>query len=108
VQLLQMQHAHAVPGLRTTRTVDAVRAAADAGLIVPEDADSLVEAWRFVSRIRNAGFLVRGKPVSSLDDLAHERAAVAALMGYPESEPLMDDYRRITRHARQVVERLFY
>ena len=108
VQLLQMQHAHAVPGLRTTRTVDAVRAAADAGLVTPEDADSLVEAWRFVSRIRNAGFLVRGKPVSSLDDLAHERAAVAALMGYPESERLMDDYRRITRHARQVVERLFY
>jgi hypothetical protein len=29
-------------------------------------------------------------------------------MGYAESEPLMDDYRRITRHARQVVERLFY
>ena len=34
--------------------------------------------------------------------------AVASMMGYAESEPLMDDYRRITRHARQVVERLFY
>jgi len=108
VQLLQMQHAHAVPGLRTTRTVDAIRAAADSELIAAADADSLVEAWRFVSRIRNAGFLVRGKPVTSLAELAHERAAVAALMGYDESEPLMDDYRRITRHARQVVERLFY
>jgi glutamate-ammonia-ligase adenylyltransferase len=108
VQLLQMQHAHSVPGLRTTRTVDAIEAAAKAGLIESDDAESLVEAWRFVSRIRNAGFLVRGKPVSSLDELAHERAAAAALMGYSESEPLMDDYRRITRHARQVVERLFY
>jgi len=108
VQLLQMQHAHAVPGLRTTRTVDAINAAADAGLIVRADAESLIEAWRFVSRIRNAGFLVRGKPVASLAELAHERAAVASLMGYAESEPLMDDYRRITRHARQVVERLFY
>jgi glutamate-ammonia-ligase adenylyltransferase len=108
VQLLQMQHAHAIPGLRTTGTVDAIEAAAEAGLVESDDAASLVEAWRFVSRIRNAGFLVRGKPVSSLDDLAHERAAVASLMGYPESEPLMDDYRRITRHARQVVERLFY
>jgi glutamate-ammonia-ligase adenylyltransferase len=108
VQLLQIQHAHAVPGLRTTRTVDAIEAAAEMDLISPPDADSLIEAWRFVSRIRNAGFLVRGKPVTSLDELAHERAAVASLMGYAESEPLMDDYRRITRHARQVVERLFY
>ncbi|HUS21743.1 MAG TPA: bifunctional [glutamine synthetase] adenylyltransferase/[glutamine synthetase]-adenylyl-L-tyrosine phosphorylase [Aeromicrobium sp.] len=107
VQLLQMQHAHAVPGLRTTRTVDAIGAAAES-LITAADAESLIEAWRFVSRIRNAGFLVRGKPVASLDDLARERAAVASLMGYAESEPLMDDYRRITRHARQVVERLFY
>ena len=108
VQLLQMRHAHAVPGLRTTRTVDAIRAAAEADLVTAADAESLIEAWRFVSRIRNAGFLVRGKPVSSLDELANERAGVASLMGYPESEPLMDDYRRITRHARQVVERLFY
>jgi glutamate-ammonia-ligase adenylyltransferase len=108
VQLLQMQHAHAVPGLRTTRTVDAIGAAAESELITAADAESLIEAWRFVSRIRNAGFLVRGKPVTSLADLAHERAAVASLMGYAESEPLMDDYRRITRHARQVVERLFY
>lgn len=108
VQLLQMQHAHAVPGLRTTRTVGAIEAAAEAELVSAEDAASLIEAWRFVSRIRNAGFLVRGKAVESLADLANERAGVASLMGYPESEPLMDDYRRITRHARQVVERLFY
>jgi glutamate-ammonia-ligase adenylyltransferase len=108
VQLLQMQHAHAVPGLRTTRTVEAIGVAAESGLIASEDAQSLIEAWRFVSRIRNAGFLVRGKPVTSLAELANERAAVASLMGYAESEPLMDDYRRITRHARQVVEQLFY
>ncbi len=108
VQLLQMQHAHAVPGLRTTRTVSAIEAAAEAELMTEADAESLVEAWRFVSRIRNAGFLVRGKPVASLDELSQERAAVASMMGYAESEPLMDDYRRITRHARQVVERLFY
>ena len=32
VQLLQLQHAHAVPGMRTTSTIAALRAAADAGL----------------------------------------------------------------------------
>ena len=69
VQLLQMQHAHAIPGLRTTRTVSAIEAAAEADLVTGADAESLVAAWRFVSRIRNAAFLVRGKPVTSLDDL---------------------------------------
>jgi glutamate-ammonia-ligase adenylyltransferase len=103
VQLLQMQSGWEVPGLRTTRTIQALTAAAEAGVLTAPDADALTQAWRFVSRIRNAGFLVRGKPAESLDELAHERAAVATLMGYAESEPLMDDYRRITRHARQAV-----
>ncbi|MFL6089978.1 MAG: bifunctional [glutamine synthetase] adenylyltransferase/[glutamine synthetase]-adenylyl-L-tyrosine phosphorylase [Aeromicrobium sp.] len=108
VQLLQMKHGWEVPGLRTPRTIEALHAASAAGLLEASDAHALAEAWRFVSRIRNAAFLVRGKPATSLVELSGERAAVAALMGFAESEHLMDDYRRITRHARQVVERLFY
>ena len=36
VQLLQLEHAHAVPGMRTTSTIDALRAAAEAGLVPAE------------------------------------------------------------------------
>lgn len=108
VQLLQMRHAHEVDGLRTTRTLAALDAASAVGLVKEFDADQLAQAWRFVSRIRNAAFLVRGKPADSLADLSSDRAAVASLMGFSESEQLIDEYRRITRHARQVVERLFY
>ncbi|KQX76232.1 MULTISPECIES: bifunctional [glutamine synthetase] adenylyltransferase/[glutamine synthetase]-adenylyl-L-tyrosine phosphorylase [Aeromicrobium] len=110
VQLLQMQHAHAVPGMRTTRTLDALHAAVEAGLVPPDDAETLETAWRLVSRIRNAVVLMRGKPAASMVEQAGERAGVAHLLGYgmEHSERLMDDYLRTTRHARQVVERIFY
>ena len=41
---------------------------------------------------------------------ARELAGVSRVMGYPpgESGALLDDYRRITRRARAVVERVFY
>ena len=110
VQLLQMQHAHAVPGLRTTRTLEALDAAAVTGLLSDDDATALGESWRLVSRIRNAVVLMRNKPAESMVEQASERAGVAHLLGYgmDESERMMDDYRRTTRHARQVVERVFW
>lgn len=41
VQLLQLQHAHEVAGLRTTSTIDALEAAAVAGIVTPDDAATL-------------------------------------------------------------------
>jgi glutamate-ammonia-ligase adenylyltransferase len=110
VQLLQMQHAHAVPAMRTTRTLDALHAAVEADLVSTDDAETLEAAWRLVSRIRNAVVLMRGKPAESMVEHAGERAGVAHLLGYgmEHSERMMDDYLRTTRHARQVVERIFY
>ncbi|MET0822121.1 MAG: bifunctional [glutamine synthetase] adenylyltransferase/[glutamine synthetase]-adenylyl-L-tyrosine phosphorylase [Aeromicrobium sp.] len=110
VQLLQMQHAHAVPAMRTTRTLDALHAAVEAELVTADDAETLEAAWRLVSRIRNAVVLMRGKPAESMVEHAGERAGVAHLLGYgmEHSERMMDDYLRTTRHARQVVERIFY
>jgi [glutamine synthetase] adenylyltransferase / [glutamine synthetase]-adenylyl-L-tyrosine phosphorylase len=40
-----------------------------------------------------------------------ERAAVAAALGYSaevDTGEVVDDYLRVTRHARTVVERIFY
>jgi glutamate-ammonia-ligase adenylyltransferase len=110
VQLLQMQHAHAVPGLRTTGTLDALHAAVEADLISADDAETLETAWTLVSRIRNAVVLMRAKPAESMVEHAADRAGVAHLLGYgmDESERMIDDYRRATRHARQVVERVFW
>ena len=109
-QLLQMQHAHAVPGLRTTRTLTALTAAAQAGLLAADDAETLSEAWRMVSRVRNAIVLVRGKGSDQLPRDAREVAGVAQVLGYPPgtAEELRNDYLKATRRARGVVEQVFW
>jgi [glutamine synthetase] adenylyltransferase / [glutamine synthetase]-adenylyl-L-tyrosine phosphorylase len=111
VQLLQLRHAHEVPALRTTSTVDGLRAAADAGLLTMADAAVLDAAWRLVTRARNAATLVHGKPTDQLPRSGRALAAVARALGYPPgADPgiFVDDYRRTARRARAVVERVFY
>jgi glutamate-ammonia-ligase adenylyltransferase len=110
VQLVQLRHAHEVEGLRTTRTLPALEAAAVAGLVQPEDVHALAQAWRFASRQRNAIMLVRGRASDQLPSAARDRAAVASLLGYApdEAEKMLDDYLRSTRRARTVVERIFW
>ncbi|SDU96174.1 glutamate-ammonia-ligase adenylyltransferase [Microlunatus sagamiharensis] len=110
VQTLQLQHAHRLPQLRSTQTVVALRAARDAGLIDPLDAGQLEEAWLLASRIRNSIMLMRGRASDSIPSDNRELAALAELLGYGpgESSHLIADYRRVTRRARQVVDRVFW
>jgi len=110
VQLLQMCHAHDVPSLRTPRTLEALTAAAEAGLVSAEDAEGLCEAWRLVSRTRNAVTLVRGRPSDQLPASVTERRAVASILGYPAdaSDEMVNDYLRTTRHAHGIVDRVFW
>ncbi|EFL14835.1 bifunctional [glutamine synthetase] adenylyltransferase/[glutamine synthetase]-adenylyl-L-tyrosine phosphorylase [Streptomyces sp. C] len=110
VQLLQMQHAWAEPGLRTTRTRQALAAAHSAGLLPAEEAQVLDEAWVLATRVRNAVMLVRGRAGDTFPSDARELAAVGRYLGYPEGRvgEMLDDYRRTTRRARAVVDELFY
>lgn len=110
VQLLQLRHAGAVPGLRTPRTLPALDAAVDAALVSAEDASTLAEAWRQVSRVRNAATLARGKAADSLPSSPVERRAVASMLGYPAGQTgrMVDDHLRLTRRASVVVDRLFW
>ncbi len=110
VQLLQMQHAGSVETLRTTRTLDALAAAVEADLLAEQDAAALRTAWSMASRVRNAITQVRGRPSDSLPRDTREKAAVAHICGYGpgESDELVNDYLRVTRRARAVVERIFW
>ncbi len=110
IQLLQLQHAHQVPELRTTRTLPALEAARRVGLLEPTDADILADAWRMATRIRNVVMLVRGRASDLVPTDVRELGAVAHILGYlpGESGALLEDYRRTTRRARAVAERLFY
>jgi glutamate-ammonia-ligase adenylyltransferase len=110
VQLMQLQHACAVSGLRTTRTLAALAAGVEAGLIGADDARALRAAWLLAARIRDAVMLVRGRASDTLPARQAELAAVARLLGYPPdaAQDLVQDYRRGARRARAVMERLFY
>ncbi|MDN5929737.1 MAG: bifunctional [glutamine synthetase] adenylyltransferase/[glutamine synthetase]-adenylyl-L-tyrosine phosphorylase [Pseudonocardia sp.] len=111
VQLLQLQHAGDLPELRTTSTLEGLREAGEAGLLTADDVTELAAGWTTATRARNAVMLVRGKPGDQLPRSGRELAAVACALGYPpdgDSGVFLDDYRRVTRRARAVVERVFY
>ncbi|MFD7435584.1 bifunctional [glutamine synthetase] adenylyltransferase/[glutamine synthetase]-adenylyl-L-tyrosine phosphorylase [Streptomyces sp. NPDC059861] len=110
VQLMQLRHGYEVPGLRTTRTREALRAAREAGLISAEDAGTLDEAWVLATRVRNAVMLVRGRAGDTFPSHARELAAVGRYLGYGPGHvgDMLDAYRRTARRARAVVDSLFY
>jgi glutamate-ammonia-ligase adenylyltransferase len=111
VQLLQLQHAAEVPELQVPSTVDGLAALGAAELLDAEQLEALRSAWEMATRARNAIFLVRGRPSDQLPRPGLELAGVARACGYgPDADPgqFIDDYRRTTRHARSVVEHVFY
>ncbi|MFJ8469193.1 bifunctional [glutamine synthetase] adenylyltransferase/[glutamine synthetase]-adenylyl-L-tyrosine phosphorylase [Streptomyces swartbergensis] len=110
VQLLQLRHGAAEPGLRTTRTRQALAAARTAGLIRDEDAAVLDEAWVLATRVRNAVMLVRGRAGDTFPTEPRELAAVGRYLGYGPGHAgdMLDAYRRTGRRARAVVDELFY
>ncbi len=111
VQLLQLGHGDEVAGLRTARTIPALRAAASAELIARADAEALEAAWRLATHARNAIMLVRDKADDQLHSQGAALVGVGRALGYPAGfDPgrVVDDYRRAARRARRVVERVFY
>ncbi|MFJ9027355.1 bifunctional [glutamine synthetase] adenylyltransferase/[glutamine synthetase]-adenylyl-L-tyrosine phosphorylase [Streptomyces sp. NPDC102274] len=110
VQLLQMRHGWAEPGLRTTRTREALAAARAAALLSTEDAQILDEAWVLATRVRNGVMLVRGRPGDTFPSDGRELGAMGRYLGYGPGHvgDMLDDYRRTTRRARAVMEELFY
>ncbi|WP_147796359.1 bifunctional [glutamine synthetase] adenylyltransferase/[glutamine synthetase]-adenylyl-L-tyrosine phosphorylase [Cellulomonas sp. Y8] len=112
-QLLQLRHAHEVPGLRTTSTLDALAAAREAGLVSEDDAAVLAEAWDLASRLRDALVLWTGRTGDTADVLPHDRqvlTGLAAVLGYPSGsgQDLEDAWLRASRRSRQAVEDVFY
>ncbi|MGM7696754.1 bifunctional [glutamine synthetase] adenylyltransferase/[glutamine synthetase]-adenylyl-L-tyrosine phosphorylase [Microbacterium sp. A84] len=110
VQLIQLQHAHQVPALRTTSTLGALQASVDAELIPAEDAELLREAWLLSSRLRSAMTLLTGKTSDILPEDRRELDAIGRLLGYPDrsATAVEEDFSGVTRRARRVFEHLFY
>ncbi|MCW2619999.1 MAG: glnE, partial [Modestobacter sp.] len=107
----QLEHAAAHPELRVTSTITALGALGNVGLLDAEQVNALQSAWELASRARNAVFLVRGRPGDQLPRQGLELNGVARACGYGadiDAGEFLDDYRRIARRARSVVEQVFY
>lgn len=101
-QMLQLQH-----GVRATGTVAALRALATTGVLAEEDTDVLRTAYRFCELVRNRWFLVNSAPSDSLPVQPEPLLWLARSLNTTPGD-LREDYRRVTRRARKVVERVFY
>ena len=101
-QLLQLQHR--VPSTGTMAALDAL-AAADA--LDADDHAALAAAYRFCERTRNRWYLVKGSPGDALPTQGDQLSRLARSLGTTGGD-LREHYRRVTRRARHVVERLFY
>ncbi len=110
-QLLQLQHAAEHEGLRTTSTLGALRAAEAAGCSSTDDRPTLEAAWVLASTAaERVGAVAR-----ALDGRGPHRPARPRrrrprcwVAGRATAGDLEDEVLRTMRHARLVVERVFY
>jgi glutamate-ammonia-ligase adenylyltransferase len=106
VQLLQLRHAYAVPALRMTRTLEALSAEREAGLVDKAEAAAMAAGWTLAARVRNALTLVRGRPTDQLPRHGFELAGTVQLLGGGDPGEFVDRYLRITRRSRAAMERV--
>ena len=109
-----VEHPDSNPSPDDESDVDKFAALADAPVtalgLSSSEADALEQAYRFCERARNLRYLLTGTPGNSLPTDGSEAERLAVLLGYTHRPVtgLREDYRRLTRRSRAVVERVFY
>ncbi len=110
VQLLQLQHADAHPGLRTTSTVGALRELGEEQLIPANAVPRLYDAWRLASRLRSANTLLSAQTSDVLPSDRRRLDGIGRLLEYPprSATAVEEDWMGTSRRARRLFEKLFY
>jgi glutamate-ammonia-ligase adenylyltransferase len=110
VQLLQMSHAYRIVEARTGNTLAALEALHEAGVVEDRDFAWLRDAYLLLNRVRNHLFLLRGLVTDALPTRDEELERLARSLGYGRlsRSRFLEHYRRVTRRARRVTNRLFY
>ena len=113
VQLEQL--AHGARASRACATPSTLARARRAGRHrrdrAPRTPSALRESYVLCERARNYRYLLTGSPSDALPGRrrrGREARAHARLRTHRPQQTLRDDYRRVTRRAREVVERVFY
>jgi glutamate-ammonia-ligase adenylyltransferase len=110
-QFIQLSFGAANPRLRAHGTIPAIVAATESKLLDFEKGRWLIQAFRFLNKVRNTLYLVRGRASDALPTSADDLELLARALGYPSPGArvqFMEEYRRVTRRARHVCEDIFY
>jgi glutamate-ammonia-ligase adenylyltransferase len=102
VELLQLRH-----DVRRRGTLAAIDELETAGHLDVADAEALRASHVFCTRTRSRLYLVTSTPSDSLPSTPETLTWLARSLDTTAAQ-LREDYRRVTRRARRVTERLFY
>ena len=110
VQLEQLVHGARHPEVRDPSTQPALAALVAIDAVDAYDAECLVQSYELCARARNYRYLLTGTPGDSLPIDGDEATKLARILGHVHRPQLTlrEEYRRVTRRARDVVERIFY
>jgi glutamate-ammonia-ligase adenylyltransferase len=110
VELSLMRHGARHPEVRHTHTLEALEALARARLIEDSVSLSLSQAYTFLTEVKLGLEIEQRVAAQALPAAPESQAALARRLGYGEMarSRFLEDYLRITRRARQAMERVFY
>ena len=108
VQLLQLTAGGAQPALRGGNTLNALAALAGAGLITPEERDTLAESYQFLRTVEHRLQIRDELPVRDIPRDPQELRRFGRRLGYPDGTAFLADYRRHTARVHALFVRLFY
>jgi glutamate-ammonia-ligase adenylyltransferase len=105
-QYLQLAHGHAHPALRTTSTVEALRAAARCGVAPAGEIELLEQGYRFLRGIEHRLRVVHDQPIHRLPETKLELDKLARRSGFPDGAVLLEHVERWQRDVRGAYSRL--
>jgi glutamate-ammonia-ligase adenylyltransferase len=114
VQLLQLVHGRSDPGLRSSNTLEALRALAEAGYVRPDDSATLEDAYCWLRDVEHRLQLVELRRTHELPADPGQREAIAKACGYRDGlaatalERFDADLVERRATVRSIHERLFY
>jgi [glutamine synthetase] adenylyltransferase / [glutamine synthetase]-adenylyl-L-tyrosine phosphorylase len=107
VQMLQMKHGADRPEVLVPGTLDAIEALSKAGAWDQEDAEYLVQSYRFLRSVEARLRLMNTTARHDLPEDESERRKLAFLLGYDDADALLEDCRNFTAENRRRCDRLF-
>jgi glutamate-ammonia-ligase adenylyltransferase len=112
VQMLQLRHGHAHPGIRMRGTKAALAALAAEGLLAADDARALVDGYAFLHAVESRLRLERDQPIEATDVDADALLSLARRLGYEGTDAaaiaaLRADHARHRDAIRAVYDRQF-